>query len=417
MSLGAAVGLYRHGTNLPAILNQILRSKRVLISTIAPISGGVPQMARFIVDQVRSLGLVPIIGYYQPYRITPALSVPSYRLLRGKIGKRQLQMFGGVETHAMGAWLPELEFTHYLSTRLWKELLSTCEYHVSVSGNCLAATPYLSTNKPFWSWVATPWHDDRKDRVRSFSLLRRGLDKFINSPVISRLERTILRTGNIVALSQYTQRTLNKIIDHEAIDEVMPMPVDVHFFVPQNSEKYHRSVGFVGRLDDPRKNIELLIDAIAYCHKNNYLITATLIGGDINHMTRSRIQELGLTEHIKIIEHVERDQLPKYLRTMDAFIIPSHQEGLCIAGLEAMSCGVPVISTKCGGPEEFVIHGKTGLLVDSNIEAVGAALLDILTNNTLHKCLSEQARILVETRYTIETAKQIFTDSFKNTFH
>jgi glycosyltransferase involved in cell wall biosynthesis len=388
-----------------------------LISTIAPISGGVPQMTRFVVDQVRSLGLLPIVSYYQPYRITPSLSVPSYRLVGGKIGKRRLQIFNGVEAHAMGAWLPELEFTHYLATPLWKELLSSCEYHLSVSGNCLAATPYLSTNKPFWSWVATPWHDDRKDRVRSFSLLRRCLDRFVNSPAISRLERKILRAGNVLALSQYTRTTLNNIADYEAIKDVMPMPVDIHLFTPQNSEIYHRSVGFVGRLADPRKNIGLLIDAVAYCHTHHHLITATLIGGDIDQMVRSRIQDLGLTDHIKIIDEIERDQLPDYLKTMDAFIIPSHQEGLCIAGLEAMSCGVPVISTRCGGPEEFVIDGQTGLLVDPNAEAVGAAMLHILTNKNLHKALSKHARKLIESRYSIDTAKQIFADSFNNTFH
>lgn len=373
-------------------------------------------MTRFIVDQVRSLGLVPIIGYYQPYRLTPRLSIPSYRLLSGNIGKRQLQIFSGVEAHAMGAWLPELEFTHYLPTGLWKDLVSSCEYHVSVSGNCLAATPYLSFDKPFWSWVATPWYEDRKDRVRVFSLLRRCLDSFVNAPVISRLERKILRTGNVVALSQYTRNKFNEIVGCDAVRDVMPMPVDLRSFSPQIEEKCHRTVGFVGRLDDPRKNIGLLVNAVAYCHRNSIHISATLIGGDINNQVRSRIRELGLTNYIKIIPEVERNQLPDYLRTMDAFIIPSHQEGLCIAGLEAMSCGVPVVSTKCGGPEEFVIHGKTGLLVESSTEAVGAALVRILTDTNFHKGLSQQARAMVENRYDIETAQQTFTDSFKNKF-
>ncbi len=373
-------------------------------------------MTRFIVEQVRSLGLVPIIGYYQPYRAAPSLSVPSYRLLRGKIGKQQHQVFDGVEAHALGTWLPELEFTHYLPTHLWKDLLSSCEYHVSVSGNCLAATPYLSTNKPFWAWVATPWHDDRKDRVRSFPLLRRCLDKVINSPAILRLERKIVSTGNVIAVSQYTRKTLNNIVDYDAVKDIMPVPVDAHFFTPKNNSKYNRSVGFVGRLDDPRKNIELFIDAIAYCHKNNHPISATLIGGTISHTLRSKIQKLALTEHIKTVDWVETGQLPNYLTAMDAFIIPSHQEGLCIAALEAMSCGIPVISTRCGGPEEYVIHEKTGLLVDSNADAVGNALLHVVNNRKFHRRLSEQARKIVVTRYTLETVKTAFENSFRNTF-
>ena len=58
------------------------------------------------------------------------------------------------------------------------------------------------------------------------------------------------------------------------------------------------------------------------------------------------------------------------------FVIPSHQEGLCIAALEAMACGCPVVSTRCGGPEEFVVEGRTGYLVPASPEAMADRRID-----------------------------------------
>ena len=61
------------------------------------------------------------------------------------------------------------------------------------------------------------------------------------------------------------------------------------------------------------------------------------------------------------------------MQRWDLFVIPSHQEGLCISALEAMACGVPVVSTRCGGPEDFVLPDRTGLLVPHQAPALAAA--------------------------------------------
>ncbi len=390
--------------------------KRVLISTITPVSGGVPQMARFVVEQLRRLGLEPVIAYYQPYRIAPDLSAPSYRLLRGSVSERQHRVFDDVEAHALGAWLPELEFTHYSPTRLWKKLITSCKYHVSVSGNCLAATPFLSTGKPFWAWVATPWHEDRKDRVKGFSLPRQWLDKFVIAPVIMRLEKRILNTGNVVALSDYTRRQLSAIAGGDTVKQVLPMAVDTGLFAPKRKRNSVKTIGFVGRLDDPRKNIGLFVDALAHCQKNNRDIHGVLIGGAVSDEIDQRIRTLGLANQIMIIDSIERERLPDYLVRMDAFFIPSHQEGLCIAALEAMSCGVPVVSTKCGGPEEFVIHGETGLLVEADAEQAAKSILNILNNKRMREDLSKRAREFIESRYSVDAVQEQLSKSFQKTF-
>src|SRR6185295_9323300 len=96
------------------------------------------------------------------------------------------------------------------------------------------------------------------------------------------------------------------------------------------------------------------------------------------------------------------------LRTLDVFVVPSHQEGLCIAALEAMACGCPVVSTRCGGPEEFVLDDETGFLVGSDPTEMADAILRILSAPKLRQRLGTAAREKVVRDYSLTKANDIF---------
>ena len=104
---------------------------------------------------------------------------------------------------------------------------------------------------------------------------------------------------------------------------------------------------------------------------------------------------------MKFIPYARGAELRDQLRSLDLFVLPSHQEGLCIAALEAMACGCPVVSTRCGGPEEFVIDGETGILVGFDPEEMAAAMLKVLGDRKLHARLAQGARDRVLRHYSI----------------
>jgi hypothetical protein len=81
------------------------------------------------------------------------------------------------------------------------------------------------------------------------------------------------------------------------------------------------------------------------------------------------------------------------------YVVPSHQEGLCIAALEAMSCGVPMISTPCGGSEEFVLPERTGALVAFDAEAMASAIGRFVADRACRDGLGRNARQLILDRY------------------
>lgn len=388
------------------------KRRRVLVSTIAPVIGGIPTMTRFVVRTLRAGGYEPVLAYYEPYSVTPRLSVPSFRLLRGRPGQEERREMDGCEAHAIGAWLPELEFTHYYATEIWKRLIEQSRFHVSVAGNALAALPFHQTGQPFLAWVAAGWHDDRKDRTSHFLPVRKILDTAVVGPIARRLEVSILKSGSILSLSHYTRRILEGLLGGRPITGVLPMPIDTEFFSPEADKRVPGRIGFSGRVDDPRKNVDLLLRALALVRSRRPGATALLIGGEPDERLRRRIAELDLGGAVEFLPYQSTETLRGWLRTLDVLVVPSHQEGLCIAALEAMACGCPVVSTRCGGPEEFIIDGETGTLVDSDPAQMADAICAIIDDPHLRSRLMQGARNIVVSRYSPSKARDIFWAGF-----
>jgi glycosyltransferase involved in cell wall biosynthesis len=390
------------------------RKPRVLVSTLAPGNGGVNAMTQFVVRVLAERGLEPVIGYYAPYSVVPKLSVPSFRLLQRSAGQQCGRAFGH-EAHGIGAWLPELEFTHYAATVHWRRLMKSCDAFVAVSGNALAATPFLQTGRPYLAWVATDWHGDRRDRVSQFPLPRRLLDACVG-PIIRRLERKLLKSGRILSLSRHTARTLRALAGDRFEDHLLPIVIETGLFLPNASARVKNRLGFAGRLVDPRKNIALLFDAMAQLRRDGHPVTAVLMGGAPTADIEQTVARLGLEPYVKFEPNLTRSEMCAVMQTLDLFILPSHQEGLCIAALEAMACGVPVVSTRCGGPEEFVLPGRTGQLTASNATDMAKEVAALLGNPGLRSRMSHEARQLVLERYSNCEAEASFLQAFQATF-
>jgi glycosyltransferase involved in cell wall biosynthesis len=373
-------------------------------------------MARFLTQTLRARGYEPVLAHYEPYSVSPQMSVPTPRLLQRRPAAEQRRAFDNCETHAFGAWLPEFEFTHYLATARWKRLMDGCSAHIAVAGNALAALPYYQTGRPFLAWLASGWQDDRKDRVKSFPRQRRAFDRVFVAPVAARLEAAILRSGRILALSRYTQAVLNKISDAAVVCDVLPMPVDPILFSPKPEVRVRGRIGFSGRIEDPRKNVDLLLDGLVCMRKAGHSVTALLIGGEPDRKLHRRLEQLGLADAVKFSPYMGPQRLRDLLRTLDVFVVPSRQEGLCIAALEAMACGCPLVSTRCGGPEEFVIDDKTGFLVGFDPVEMTDAVTRIIGNDVLRQRLAEAARALVLQKYSPDKAESVFWAGFESRF-
>ncbi|MGH8104039.1 MAG: glycosyltransferase, partial [bacterium] len=89
-----------------------------------------------------------------------------------------------------------------------------------------------------------------------------------------------------------------------------------------------------------------------------------------------------------------------YLAGTDVLLMPSEDESFCVAALEAMSCGAPVVATRVGGLPEVVDDGVCGFLTPvGDFEAQAGHVQRLLTDNTLWSRMSAAARTIAESKF------------------
>ncbi|MFM7315176.1 MAG: glycosyltransferase family 4 protein, partial [Cyanobium sp.] len=366
--------------------------------TIQPVDGGVPSKLRWLTQELVQLGIMPILAWYEPWSRAPLLSVPSFALLSGRRPSQRLDcIWQRYEGHAIGCWLPELEFTHFLPGRHWQQLIRSVDLHLAVTGNPLCAYRFVGARVPFLAWIGSDWQGDRQDRVRRFPRHRRWLDRGVNAPILRKLERRVLRApgGQMLTISKATALTLESL-SGRPVAGVLYRPPDL-CFRPEPRGPHPWRIGFSGRYSDPRKQLNLLLDAVVQLRAQGCPVTLELTGeAEPDAAIRSAISHRGLASAVRCHPSLSIEELAAVISGWDLFVIPSSQEGLCIAALEAMACAVPVVSTHCGGPEDFVIPDQTGLLVPHDPCALARAIAAICSDRQRRALLSTGALSWIE---------------------
>nr|ART39860.1 J358 [uncultured bacterium] len=118
-----------------------------------------------------------------------------------------------------------------------------------------------------------------------------------------------------------------------------------------------------------------------------------------------RIAELGLAINVHLLG-LRRDVV-NVLASLDLFVLPTHQEALGTAFIEAAAMGVPAIASNVDGVPEIVRHGETGLLVPvGDSAAIAASIIRLLTDAPLRQTMGAAARTWVEAHY----SRQVMVD-------
>lgn len=89
----------------------------------------------------------------------------------------------------------------------------------------------------------------------------------------------------------------------------------------------------------------------------------------------------------------KQDALNELLASADLFLMPSQSESFGLSALEAMSCGIPVVSSSVGGLPELNVHNETGFIAEiGDIDRMAKYTIDLLTNEKKYKIFSKNAR-------------------------
>ena len=169
------------------------------------------------------------------------------------------------------------------------------------------------------------------------------------------------------------------ILRHTGIESiVIPNVVDVETFcsgAPMAHERFRYVT--TGRLI-PQKRVDWVIEALGVIWKEVPSVELHILGDGSQKSELERlIVQLGLQDRVILHGMVTRQEMAEIYREADVFVLPSESETFGVAYIEAMAAGLPVISTRCGGPEEF-INQRNGLLIDVDDKAhLERAMLDM----------------------------------------
>lgn len=175
---------------------------------------------------------------------------------------------------------------------------------------------------------------------------------------------------------------------------------------------------FVGRLVT-YKGLPLLVRVwreICQKHSGATLVLVGAGGLDMHNCEaelRAYVESNGLDGSVHFAGEVRN--VHEYLQASDVFVFPSEREAFGIALIEAMACGLPVISTPVGGVKDIFQHGQDGLVVQpGDFQQLDDALDLLITNRAPLASLGQAARRTVQERYSVETVTQKHVALFKH---
>lgn len=171
-------------------------------------------------------------------------------------------------------------------------------------------------------------------------------------------------------------------------------------------------VGSIGWLTDI-KGHRFLIDAVAQLKQKYSDLHLVILGsGDQHDALLDQASKVGISHAVHLVGH--REDVERALAGMDCFVLPSLNEGMGRALLEAMAAGLPVIASRVGGIPALIDDEHNGLLVPAGDScALAAALRRILSDPSWASMLGQNAMQSIGTGYGVPAMVQAIESVYR----
>jgi glycosyltransferase involved in cell wall biosynthesis len=287
----------------------------------------------------------------------------------------------------------------YAQRRELDDVLNGYDAVIGVFGTPAQCLMLRSVRVPAIAKVATLIALERRQLISSLKGVRRLVAK-ANLHITAKLDEKGLQTPDrLMVINEWMFNYCRERVGSKV--ELAPPGVDTDFYIPLRSSadslsnEASKSADsapyflFVGRLGDPRKDIQSLLRAYKIA-VNAHGVTQKLIlagRGDIRPDDYRLISDLGIHEQVEVISDVSAGALLELYQRADLFVLSSAEEGLGIVLLEAMSCGVPVVSSATEGARYAIGDEEVGELIE-----LGPGFVEALASALSHWSNDENAR-------------------------
>ena len=186
------------------------------------------------------------------------------------------------------------------------------------------------------------------------------------------IAHTLRKADAVVAVSEKLKKKVVSLTGRQDGVYHIPNGMDPTRFYPGSQSLARKKLGlsqwkqiivFVGRLE-PVKGLDRLIQAISTLEDSVGFI---IVGqGSLKKILIRQVQELGMEGRVQFYGAVEHHRLVDYFQAADLLALASYSEGWPTIILEAMACGIPVVSPAVGGVPEIIINNMLGVLTSNN---------------------------------------------------
>lgn len=351
-------------------------------------SGGVESVVDFLLESLRRLTDwdVEVASLRMSRRAEESwrLVNPSSWLNRPRAATRTVD---GVVVHDIGSAFAEVEACRFLPRKCLDPLLDRADVVVVVSGTPAPANAVRRVGPRTVLQVATLVKLERERKNAQLKGAAR-LFRNITTALTSRLDEAGLKAPAVVLvendlmLRECEQRGINGV-------QLCPPGVDTDLYSPAETVVLRPYVLMVARLGDARKNVSGLIRAYARARTMHGVKQDLVLAGlsaPSNDDLRL-IQELELQSSVVVRSPVSQAELVDLYQGADLFASASFEEGLGLTFIEAMACGIPVVTTDTAGGVFVLADSGAGAVVPH-----GDGLMERLAVEIARWCHDEELR-------------------------
>jgi glycosyltransferase involved in cell wall biosynthesis len=173
------------------------------------------------------------------------------------------------------------------------------------------------------------------------------------------------------------------------------------------------SVGHIQPLKRQQDAINVLAMLTAEIPNLSLLIAGEVYDPNYFQALQSLLTDLGLERQVRFLG--VRDDIPQLMKSSSALLLCSESESFSWVVLEAMSVGLPVVASDCGGPGEIITPGLNGVLIGiGDIDGYAKALRQIILDHEWASSLSQNALDLLATKYSPEAMVARYVEMYKS---
>ncbi len=230
---------------------------------------------------------------------------------------------------------------------------------------------------------------------------------------------SIEKSDGVTAVSRFLKEKTLTNYDIEKDIRVIPNFVDTELFKPNSDCTFRKNIAAQGEKilvhTSNFRPVKRVTDTIKIFNIVQKEVPSKLIlvgdGPDRSECERL-VRQLKLTDKVKFLG--KQDGLVEILTASDVFLIPSQSESFGLSALEAMSCGIPVVSSSVGGLPELVGHNECGFIAEiGDVDRMAKYVIDLLTNERKYKIFSTNARERAVKKFDTDKVVPLYEEYYK----